>query len=135
MYLLDTVAVSESIKRRRNAGYAAWFSRQTPHTVFVSVISLGEIARGATLVSGRDPVKAQHLERWLVHIRAAFADRLLPVDERIAITWGRLTATQPTPPSIDSMIAATARTHGLTIVTRNVRDFERTGVAVINPFA
>lgn len=135
MYLLDTVAVSESIKRQRNAGYAAWLSGQIPQTVFVSVISLGEIARGATLVRGRDPAQAQHLERWLVHIRAAFADRLLSVDERIAIAWGRLTAAQPTPPSIDSMIAATAMTHGLTIVTRNVRDFERTGVAVINPFA
>ena len=135
MYLLDTVAVSESIKRHRNAGYAAWFSRQIPQTVFVSVISLGEIARGATQVRGRDPVQAQHLERWLVHVRAAFTDRLLPVDERVAIAWGRFVATQPTPPNVDSMIAATAMAHGLTVVTRNVRDFERSGVAVINPFA
>ena len=104
MYLLDTVAVSEAVKRRRNAGYATWFAQQLPEIMFVSVISLAEIARGATLVRGRDPVKAQHLEGWLINMRAAFADRLLSVDDRIAITWGRLTATQPTPPHDDSML-------------------------------
>lgn len=134
MYLLDTVAVSESTKRRRNAGYAAWFSQQIPQALLVSVISLAEIARGATLVRNRDPARSRYLESWLAHVRATFADRLLPVDEQVAITWGRLRAAQPMPPYVDSLIAATALAHGLTVVTRNVRDFAPTGVAVINPF-
>jgi predicted nucleic acid-binding protein len=134
MYLLDTVAVSESTKRRRNAGYAAWFVLQAPAALLISVVSLSEIARGATLVSGRDSAHARHLERWLAQVRATFADRLLPVDEQVAIMWGRLRAAQPTPPYVDSLIAATALAHGLTVVTRNVRDFTSTGVPVINPF-
>jgi predicted nucleic acid-binding protein len=85
-------------------------------------------------VSGRDSAHARHLERWLAQVRATFADRLLPVDEQVAIMWGRLRAAQPTPPYVDSLIAATALAHGLTVVTRNVRDFTSTGVPVINPF-
>jgi hypothetical protein len=80
-----------------------------------------------------DRLQAAILERWVRGIGKGFADRTLPVTVRVAAEWGR-TQSGGSAPVIDSLIAATARVHGLTIVTRNVKDFERTGVDVLNPF-
>jgi predicted nucleic acid-binding protein len=95
----------------------------------------GEIEQGITRVRGRgDREQAAALQRWLRDVETGFDDRALPVTLSIAAAWGRPQYPQPLP-VIDALIAATARVHGMTVVTRNVKDFEPTGVQVLNPFA
>ena len=101
----------------------------------VSVLTLGEIEQGIARVRGRgDRQQASALERWLRDVETGFEDRILPVTLPVAAAWGRQQYAQPLP-VIDVLIAATARIYGLTVVTRNVRDFELAGVLVLNPFA
>jgi predicted nucleic acid-binding protein len=99
----------------------------------LSVLSIGEIRRGIDSIKRRDERSAQKLEVWLARLRAEFAARILIVSEQIAETWGRLMVPDPLP-VVDSMLAATAIVHGLTLVTRNVDDVRRTGVPFLNPF-
>ena len=100
----------------------------------MSVIVLGEIRRGAELLRRRDPAGAVHLDTWLIAMRDSLGDRLLPVTAEIADQWGHLGV--PDPISVaDGLLAATALVHGLTLVTRNTRDIERTGVHLFNPFS
>jgi toxin FitB len=135
MYLLDTVSLSQAVKRRPDPHYVQWFARQDNRSLFVSVLTLGEVQKGIENQLGRDPHHARELEAWLVGSRSVFAGRILDVTEAIALRWGVIAARRPTPPAIDALIAATALVHGLAVVTRNVRDFERIGVAVVDPFA
>ena len=81
----------------------------------------------------RDPAQAAHIQNWLATLREAYADRVLAVDERGAEEWGRLGVPDRLP-VVDGLLAATARVHGLTLVTRNTRDFQRAGVWVFDPF-
>jgi len=134
MYLLDTVSLSQTIKRRPDARYAAWFARQDAALLFVSVLTLGEVHKGIVRQLSGDPHFAQALRAWLSKARSGVAGRILDVTEPVALRWGEIVASGPTLPMIDTLIAATAQVHRLSVVTRNVRDFERTGVAVINPF-
>ena len=97
------------------------------------MLSTGEIRRGIETIRRRDERSARRLDVWLARLRAEYASRILPVNEEIADTWGRLMAPDPLP-VIDSMLAATAIVHGLTLVTRNVDDVRRTGVPSLNPF-
>lgn len=99
----------------------------------MSVLSIGEIRRGIETIRRRDGRSAQKLEVWLAKLQSEFATRILIVNEQIAETWGRLTVPDPLP-VVDSMLAATAIVHGLTLVTRNVDDVRRTGVPFLNPF-
>ena len=99
----------------------------------LSVITLGEIERGIELVRTTKPGKARELAGWLNALRDDCQDRILTVTEDIAREWGRIAARRPRG-DIDSLIAATAVVHGLTVVTRNVADFADTGAAVINPW-
>ena len=135
MYLLDTVSLSQAVKRRPDPRYVEWFVRQDNQSLFVSVLTLGEVQKGIERQLNRDPGHDRELEAWLVGARSVFAGRILDVTEAVALCWGEIAARRPTPPVIDSLIAATALVHGFTVVTRNVRDFERAGVAVIDPFA
>ncbi|MGE0423612.1 MAG: type II toxin-antitoxin system VapC family toxin [Reyranellaceae bacterium] len=135
MYLLDTVSLSQAVKRRPDPRYVEWFAQQDNQSLFVSVLTLGEVQKGIESQLGRDPHHARELESWLVGSRSVFAGRILDVTEAIALRWGGIAARRPTPPAIDALIAATALVHGFAVVTRNVRDFERIGVAVVNPFA
>lgn len=135
MYLLDTVSLSQAIKRRPDARYAAWFARQDAASLFVSVLTLGEVHKGIVRQLDRDPHHARELQRWLNGARSDFAGRILDVTEAVALRWGEIVASRPTLPMIDTLIAATAQVHRLSVVTRNVRDFERTGVSVVDPFA
>ena len=130
-YLLDTNVLSETRKRQPAAAVAGWIAATPPDRLHVSVLTLGELEQGITRIRGRgDQDQAAALERWLHDVQAGFEDRILPV----ATAWGRQQETQPLP-VIDALIAATARVHGLTVVTRNVNDFELAGIPVLDPFA
>ena len=94
---------------------------------------LGEIRKGIERTRPRDPIQARALEKWLAAVNKAFGDRILLIDAAIAEEWGRMNATRPLP-VIDGLLAATAKSHGLTLVTRDVRDVEGLGVKILNPF-
>lgn len=134
-YLLDTNILSELRKPRPAPGIAEWIAATPPGRLHVSVLVLGEIERGITKVRARgDHQQASALERWLRDLEAGFADRVLPVTLPIASAWGRQDPGRPLP-AIDSLIAATAQAHGMTIVTRNIKDFLSSGVPVFDPSA
>ena len=134
-YLLDTSVLSETRKRQPEAGVANWIAATPTDRLHVSVLTLGEIEQGIARVRGRgDRNQASALERWLRDVQAGFEDRVLPVTLPVAAAWSRQQYTRPLP-VIDALLAATARVHDLTVVTRNVKDFELTGVQVLNPFA
>lgn len=131
MYLLDTNIVSEA--RRGTAQAVSWLRSVDPLSVHLSTLTLGEIMRGIALKQKPDPRAAAHLTEWLRKLRHDHADRILPVTDQIAVEWGRIAAIRPRG-DIDSLIAATAIIHDLILVTRNVKDFEDTDAAVINPW-
>jgi hypothetical protein len=95
---------------------------------------VGEIRQGIERVRSRDPGQAEAQERWLTRLLSVYGGRVLPVTVEVAQEWGRLNALPQPPPVIDGLLAATAKVHRLTLVTRNVADVSRTGVAVHNPF-
>lgn len=133
-YLIDTNVLSELRKGRRcNARGAAWFAQVADHDIFLSVLVIGEIRRGVERIRRRDPQAAAALESWLSRVITNHSDRLLPIDREIAEEWGRMNAARPLS-AIDSLLAATAKIHGLTLVTRNIADIATTGVAYLNPF-
>jgi hypothetical protein len=133
-YLLDTNVLSETRKRRPAAAVAGWIAATPPGRLHVSVLTLGEIERGIARVRGRgDRQQATALERWLQDVEAGFEDRVVPVTLPVAAAWGRQQYARPLP-VIDALIAATAQVHGMTVVTRNVQDFEPAGVQVLSPF-
>jgi predicted nucleic acid-binding protein len=133
MFLLDTVAVSELIKRRQNQGFSAWFSAADTGDLFVSVITFGELELGIELQRPRLPDFARRLEVWRDGILRTYGERILPVTIDIATLWGRL-AESIGHLDADGGIAATAIVHDLAVVTRNARHFEGTGARVVNPF-
>ncbi len=133
-FLLDTNVVSELRKGPRcDAGVAAWLMRVSDDELFVSVLVLGEIRRGIEALRRKDAPQARALERWLDGLTATFAERVLPVTPRVAEEWGRLGA-ERTLPTIDGLLAATARVHRLTLVSRDLRGVAGTEVPVFNPF-
>jgi len=134
-YLLDTSVLSETRKRQPAAGVTDWIAATPPDRLHVSVLTLGEIEQGIAKIRGRgDLHQASALERWLREVETGFEDRVLPVTLPVAAAWGRQQHTQPIP-VIDALIAATARVHGMAVVTRNVQDFELAGVQALSPFA
>jgi predicted nucleic acid-binding protein len=134
-YLLDTNVLSETRKRQPAVGVANWIAATPPDRLYVSVLTLGEIERGIARIRGRgDHSQASALEGWLHDVETGFEERVLPVTLGVATAWGRQRHERPLP-VIDALIAATAQINGMTVVTRNVRDFELAGVPVLNPFA
>jgi hypothetical protein len=134
-FLLDTNVLSELRKgAKADAKVRRWAETQLGQRHFVSVISLGEIRKGIERLRPKDPLQAEVLERWLDTLKHDFARDLLPFTDEVADCWGRLTARTPLAVT-DSLIAATALTHGLAVATRNVADFLPCGVPVVNPFA
>jgi toxin FitB len=134
-YLLDTNILSETRKRDPVPSVVEWIKSTPPDQLHVSVLTLGEITQGIARIRARgDDLQAAILERWTRGIEKGFADRALPVTARVAADWGRQHP-RPPRPAIDALIAATARVNGLTIVTRNVKDFEWAGVPLVNPFS
>lgn len=133
MFLLDTVVLSELRKRCRDPNVADWIRRQRSTDLFLSVVSIGEIERGIVQQRFKNPDFAASLEDWLDRLLSLYADRILPFDLEPSRRWGRLSAAIGHD-GADLLIAATALVHGLTVVTRNSRHFEPTGVALIDPF-
>lgn len=136
-YLLDTTAVSEWVKPRPDPGVVRWLAEVDEDRTYLSVITIGELRHGVErLVAGR---RRTELAAWLENQLAdRFEGRLLPVGRGVADAWGRLTARLERRGrkvgTVDTLIAATAEHHELQVVTRNVADFEPTGVAVVNPW-
>lgn len=133
MFLIDTVTLSELRRRQRNPMVVAWFERQRTADLFISVISIGEIERGIVRQRAIDAAFADALALWLDRVLTLYGERIVPFDLRAARRWGALSAALGND-SADLMIAATALENGLTVVTRNVSDFERTGASVLDPF-
>lgn len=133
--LLDTNVLAELRKgSRANPGVRAWFNALEPDAIRLSVVTIGEIRRGIESIRRRDPAAARSIETWLRALLAEHADGILRVDLEVAEEWGRLNVPDPMP-VVDGLLAATARVHGLTLATRNVKDVLRAGVDVINPFS
>ncbi len=134
-FLLDTNVISELRKgARANASVRAWFGSVPDDELYLSVLVIGELRQGVERLRGRDPKTTQRLERWVLALTADFADRILPLDARVADIWGRLNVPDPLP-TVDGLLAATALVYDFTLVTRNVRDVKRTGVRCLDPFA
>lgn len=132
-YLLDTNVVSELRRKAPDASVLAWFGRTDPNDLHLSVLTLGEVAKGAASLSRRDPKAGKSLRDWLDGLRARYSDRLIGINALVAEEWGRLSAGRPLP-VIDGLLAATALVHGMVLVTRNGTDVADTGVGVVNPW-
>ncbi|MCB1393584.1 type II toxin-antitoxin system VapC family toxin [Nitrobacter sp.] len=136
-YLLDTNVVSELRKigdGKADAKVAAWVDAEDAESFFISAITILELERGVLAVQRRDAAQGARLRTWLDnHVRPEFAGRILPVDDQIATRCAHLHIPDRRN-EVDALIAATALVHGLTVATRNVRDFEGTGVVVVNPW-
>ena len=131
MYLIDTCVISEA--RRRTPQAVAWLNTAHPNALFLSAITIGEIAKGIAMKARRDPGTAVVLSRWLDELRLVYAPRILPVDDAVATTWGQLMASGSRPMA-DALIAATAQCYNKILVTRNVADFADMGVEIVNPW-
>jgi predicted nucleic acid-binding protein len=134
-YLLDTNVLSETRKPRRDPGLMAWISATSPADLYLSVLTIGEIEQGvARLLHRGDHQQAAVFGSWLDDVVREFGERVIPITARIARQWGRRSSAHPAP-AVDALIAATARAHDWTLVTRNTRDFEHSDGRVLNPFS
>ena len=137
MYLVDTNVISEARKRSRaNKGVRQFFKQAVDEKapMFLSVVTVGELRRGVELIRHRGDVRqANQLEKWLTGLLVDYRDNILDINPDIAQLWGRLRVPHPEN-ALDKLIAATALIYDLTIVTRNHKDFVKTGVKILNPF-
>jgi predicted nucleic acid-binding protein len=137
MYLLDTDVVSELRKVKAGKAHpkvAAWSDAAAPSETFLSAISILELETGVLRIERRDAVQGAIIRAWMdENVLPTFAGRILPIDTAVARRCAKLHIPDPRPER-DALIAATALIHGMTVVTRNVDDFEPTGVAVLNPW-
>jgi predicted nucleic acid-binding protein len=132
MYLLDTNIISELRKPRPHGGVVAWLQSIEDADLHLSAVTLGEIQAGIELTRDQDASKAAEIEAWLELVAQSY--NVLPMDGAAFRTWARLMHRRSDTLYEDAMIAATAAVHNLTVVTRNVADFARFDVQVLNPF-
>ncbi len=134
-YLIDTNVISELRKgKKADLNVCNWFEKVKEEDIFISVLTLGEIRKGIEQRRHRgDETQAKILEMWLQQIEFQMKDRILPITNEIADCWGKLGVPNPLP-VIDSLIAATALVHNLTLVTRNVKDIKQINIKMLNPF-
>ena len=133
MYLLDTNVVSELRRSSPHPAVLDWIQHVPAENLYLSAVTIGEIQVGIEITREQDPAKAGELEEWLDRVLASYS--ILAVDSAAFRVWARLMHHQSYTLTQDAMIAAVAVVHRLTVVTRNVRDFERLGVQMLNPFA
>jgi toxin FitB len=137
MFLLDTNVISELRKAgdgKADANVTAWLSSVDAESFYISAVTLMELEQGVLRMERRDPTQGARLRAWMDgHILPEFSERTLPVDRAVALRCAPLHVPDPRPER-DAFIAATALVHGMTVVTRNVADFEPTGVRVLNPW-
>jgi toxin FitB len=133
-YVIDTGVLSELRHKQPDAAVLTWFGQRPAGTLFLSVLTLGEIRKGIEALS--DQPRRLALLDWLeTQLPAFFAGRILPMDAAVADRWGRLVALAGRPlPVVDSLLAATAAHRGFALVTRNVRDMHHLGVRIVNPW-
>ncbi len=132
MFIIDTDVLSALRRRERHPAIVRWVESQRTADLHISVVTVGEIERGITQQQRHNPDFARELSAWLDRVLGWYGDRILPVYAATARRWGQLSA-EIGNDSADLLIAATALEHGLTVVTRNVRHFEPTGVSVLDP--
>jgi hypothetical protein len=132
VYLLDTNVISGLRKAKPHGAVLAWIRAVRPDEIEIPAVVIGEIQDGAEITRKQDQAKASEIEAWLDYIMANFT--VLPMDGEIFREWARLMVGKSDDLSGDAMIAATARIHDLTVVTRNVKDFKTFGAPVFNPF-
>ena len=134
-YLFDTCAISEMVKKHPNEKVVQWIRECDEDSIFLSVLTLGEIQKGISKLS--DSKRRVKIQKWLdTDLKERFSERILPITHEIALTWGivegeSLNKGRPLP-TIDALIGATAITHNLTVVTRNVLDIQATGARVLD---
>jgi predicted nucleic acid-binding protein len=133
MFLPDTNIFSELRKPQPNAGVMRWFDAVAEDALYLSVLVLGELRHGAALKRRRDAASGANLVAWIDRVEALYRSRILRVDRRVVRVWAELGVPDPVPP-IDGLLAATAISHDLTLVTRNTHDVARTGARILNPF-
>jgi toxin FitB len=137
MYLADTNVISETRKEERaNKGVRAFFDRVEAHGAWVhlSVVTVAELRQGVSRLRHKGDIRqASTIETWVIETLKKYEERILSVDKDVGELWGRLRVPHREP-ALDKLIAATAIFYGLTVVTRNVRDFEAAGVKTLNPF-
>jgi len=133
-YLLDTNVLSELRRKTPNAGVVEWFSKRPSTTMFLSVLTIGELRKDIEAVI--EPSRKMTLLDWLeADLPIFFSGRILSIDAHVADRWGKIVAAAGRPlPAVDSLIGATAAHHGLSLVTRNVKDFVDMGLDIINPW-
>jgi len=133
--LIDTNVLSELRKgAQTNESVRAWDRSIVGRTRFTSIIVIAELRKGALARARNDAAAGAALDRWVNRVIGHFSDRILPVDQQVAEAWARLMVPRSRPP-LDALIAATALAHGLTLVTRNVVDFQTTGVEILDPWS
>lgn len=131
-FLLDTNVVSELRKGKPHGAVVAWLKSVPDEEIFLSAVTLGELQSGIELTRVQDAKKAQEIELWADQL--ANSMQVLAMDALCFREWARLMHGKPDSLSEDAMIAATARVHGLTVATRNERDFVPLSVSLLNPF-
>lgn len=136
-YLLDTCLISELVEKEPNSAVVNWLDEQDEQTLFLCVLNLGELQKGISKLP--DGTKKDELQAWVtLDLVERFTGRIIELDLETALCWGRLQREAEQAgeklPVMDSLIAATAAAHGLIVVTRNVKDIERCGVRVCNPW-
>lgn len=133
-YLLDTNILSELRKGKHcDSNVLGWAKAVASQRHYISVLSIGEIRKGIEILRRKSPKQCPAFEQWCLSLQIEYEANILPITESISEEWGRMMAKQ-TLPVIDSLLAATALTHQLTVATRNVNDFKKTGVKLVNPF-
>jgi predicted nucleic acid-binding protein len=133
-YLIDTNIISEVRKGAKcDSNVASWYGSIDDADIYLSVLVLGEIRKGVERVRSGNPAQARALEKWLTTVVGSFAERILPIDQAVADEWGRMDAKRPVS-TVDALLAATAKVHGMTLATRNVSDVADLGASFVNLF-